>query len=152
MQTTLLCCKIERNERTEIIHGLLHPQKHVETTPYMPQFNNFKLATYQIFYFHSKYKDSAKGFIYVLGKNQGKRLKSLIQRVTLSAVKYLLCRSGSWRQWPQPCWPRKLTPRKSLAEVSIIYPAKCGQRKHFRSETSLSHISRVYICEAIKAL
>ena len=137
METTLLCCKIERNERMNIIHGLLHPQKkkkRVETTPYMPQLSNSKLAAYQIFYFCSDCK-SSKVVVKVLcmfQEKSGPGLKtSHLVRVTLSAVKYLHCRSRSWRQQPQPCWQRKLTQRKSLTKVSIICTAKYQQRKHF---------------------
>ena len=134
METTLLCCKIERNKGMNIIHGLLHPQKkkRVGTTPYMPHSSAILNQQHTR---SSTFVVTAKIVVKVLcmfQEKSGPGLKtSHLVRVTLSAVKYLHCRSRSWRQQPQPCWQRKLTQRKSLTKVSIICNAKYQQRKHF---------------------
>ena len=111
METTLLCCKIERNERMNIIHGLLHPQKKNVQGQRLTCHSSAILN--QQHTRSSTFVVTAKIVVKVLcmfQEKSGPGLKtSHLVRVTLSAVKYLHCRSRSWRQQPQPCWQRKLT-------------------------------------------
>lgn len=132
MQTTLLCCKIERNERTEHNPWPSTPTKTCRDNALTCHSSAILNQQYTR---SSTFIVTAKIVVKVLctiQEKSGQELKtSYLVRVTLSAMKYLHCRSRSWRQQPQPCWQRKLTPRKSLTTVSIIYSAEYRQRKHF---------------------
>lgn len=125
MQAMLLCYKTESNERTEANPWPATLREMCADNAFPTAVSSFKLVTFSSATSNSQILD------YILkGSPYLQHLKILSRKESLLALKYLLCRSRSWRQQPEPCGQGRFTQRKPFTTVSSIYTRELRQRKY----------------------